>query len=310
MDIEEVHRFEEIIAGVSPHLEGPHWDDSSNTLLYVDILKKGIHRWNPETKENEGIQLGETVGFVVPARKGGLIAGLGLTLSHVDWETKKVTCLHKVNEAPTSQFNDGKCDPIGRVWSGTYGEMKDSNDLSTMEHIGHLYSMDVDGSLMDRLDKIGISNGLGWTEDNRTMFFIDSIPRKVYAFDFDINDGSIKSQRTVVQFTGTKDEMGVPDGMTVDTEGKIWIAAFGASKVFRFDPETGKQLLSITLPAKRVTSCCFGGKNHDELYVTTSVLGANEAEIKAFPQSGSLFRIRGLGVKGFPATMYEGPIKI
>ncbi|KAK3087561.1 hypothetical protein FSP39_007550 [Pinctada imbricata] len=97
---------------------------------------------------------------------------------------KKVTCLQKVNEAPTSQFNDGKCDPIGRVWS-------DDNDMSSMEHIGHLYSMDVDGSLTDRLDKIGVSNGLGWTEDNKTMFFIDSVPRNVYAFDYDVNDGSI-----------------------------------------------------------------------------------------------------------------------
>ncbi|KAK3088769.1 hypothetical protein FSP39_023562 [Pinctada imbricata] len=311
MEIEVVHRFKETIPGVCPNLEGPHWDESTNTLLYVDFFVGRIHRWNPETKDNESIQLGiqqgKILGFAVPARKGGLIAAIGLTLSHVDWETQKVTCLHEVNEDPKSNFNDGKCDPRGRIWAGTFGELEDSNDLSKMDHIGHLYSLDVDGSITERLDKIGISNGLAWTQDTKTMYFVDSIPRKVYAFDYDISDASIKRQRTVVEF---KEDMGIPDGMTIDNEGKIWVAGFNGGKVFRFDPETGKQLQSIKIPAKRVTSCCFGGKNHDELYITSSLEGADEEETKSLPRSGSLFRVKGLGVKGFPSTIYEGPIKL
>nr|XP_022318415.1 regucalcin-like isoform X3 [Crassostrea virginica] len=217
------------------HGEGPHWDDVTNTLLYVDHYGKAIHRYNPETNADDKIVLDSTVGFAVPASKGGLIAGVGQCLVHVDWETKKVTKLHQVDQGLETSFNDGKCDPQGRVWA-----------------------------------------------ENRSV----------------VIDNSGKSVS----------EFGYPDGMTFDTKGNIWVAHFLSKKVMCHDPKTGEVLQSIEFPAKRITSCCFGGKNLDELYVTSTDYEVPEEEMKEYPLSGSLFRVKGLGVKGYSANTYEGNV--
>ncbi|XP_048763828.1 regucalcin-like [Ostrea edulis] len=289
--------------------EGPHWDDITNTLFYVDIQANSIHRFNPETGVDDKIELDDTIGFVVPARKGGLIAGVGRSLVHVDWDTKKVTKLHEVEQGLQTRFNDGKCDPKGRVWAGTMGPV--DPDVKKMPMIGSLYCLDLDGSLRTVVKDVGISNGLAWTEDAKTMYYIDSTPQKVYRYDFDIATGNISNQSVIVDHAGKPlEEFGFPDGMTIDTEGKLWVACFSASKVIRYDPNTGKQLQSVNIPsAARITSCCFGGKNLDELYVTCSAHEVTEEEFQKFPLSGSVFRVTGLGVKGFKAHIYDGEIR-
>eukprot|EP00105_Crassostrea_gigas_P020554 XP_011439351.1 PREDICTED: regucalcin isoform X3 [Crassostrea gigas] len=289
--------------------EGPHWDDETSTLLYVDHHEKAIHKYCPESKENSTIQLDDTAGFVVPARKGGLIAGVRRCLVHVDGDSKKVTKLHEVDHGLQTRFNDGKCDPQGRVWAGTYGPIEP--DVVNMPKIGSLYRLDLDGSLHTMVKDVGISNGLAWTADEKFMLYIDSTPRQIYRYDFDKSTGNISNKKVVVDNAGKPiNDYGFPDGMTIDTEGKLWVACFLASKVIRYDPETGHQLQCINFPSvSRITSCCFGGKNLDELYVTSSVFEVSPVEFEKYPLSGSVFRVTQLGVKGRKAHVYEGEIK-
>nr|XP_022318408.1 regucalcin-like [Crassostrea virginica] len=288
--------------------EGPHWDDVTNTLLYVDIYDNAIHRFNPETNADDKIVLDSSVGFVVPARKGGLIAGVGQCLVHVDWDTKKVTKLHQVEEGLATRFNDGKCDPQGRVWAGTMMGSPKPN-IPDMERIGSLYCLDKDGSLRNVVQGVGISNGLAWSSDGKSMYYIDSSPRQMYKYDFDPSTGKIENRSVVFDNSGKSvPEFGFPDGMTLDTKGNAWVAHFFSKKVMCHDPKTGEVLQSVEFPATRITSCCFGGKNLDELYVTTSVYEAPEEEMKEYPLGGSLFRVKGLGVKGYSANMYEGNV--
>ncbi|KAL3868868.1 hypothetical protein ACJMK2_041625 [Sinanodonta woodiana] len=293
--------------GASTVGEGPHWEEATQTLLYVDILEGDVHRWNSITGQDEKIHLDASVGFVTPCQKGGYMVGLGKSLAHVDWETNTVTKLKEVDQEKNTRFNDGKCDPSGRLWAGTMG--METKPTVLEHHQGSLYSLEKDGTLKSHLDKISISNGLAWSEDNRTMFYIDSIPRKVYAFDFDITTGEISNQRTAVNFGGpdTIESLGFPDGMTSDAEGKLWVACYSAGKVIQFDCETGKELRSVQFPAKKTTSCCFGGKNFDELYVTCAKTGLTELEFQTHqPLAGSVFKVTGLGVKGKPMYVYEG----
>ncbi|XP_076087238.1 regucalcin-like isoform X2 [Mytilus galloprovincialis] len=219
--------------------EGPHWDETTQTLYFVDNIAQRVFSWNYKTKEVQKIQLG-TLGVEISA--------------------------------------DGK---------------------------GSLYCLYTDGTVKKHMEKIAISNGLAWTSDNKRMYYIDSIPGKVYGMDYDIETGTFNNEKVIIDFKaiGT---LGFPDGMTIDTEDKLWIACFNGGKVVRFDPDTGKQLQSIDFPAKRISSCCFGGPNYDELFVTCGRTAAPEEELKEFPLSGSLFRVTGLGVKGLKPSVYEG----
>lgn len=286
--------------------EGPHWDERSQTLLYVDINEGAVHRWSAETGKDESHKFDTFCSLVVPCRKGGYMVSVGNSICHFDWDTKKLQVLHTVDEGKKTRVNDGKCDPSGRLWFGTMGQ--ENVPAVVEENQGTLYSLEVDGSIKKHKEGVTISNGLAWSADNKTMYYIDSIPRKVFAYDFDIKTGTMSNERVAVDFGGkeTMPTLGFPDGMTIDTEGKLWVACFFAGQIYRFDPETGKQIGSIPVPAKRTTSCCFGGKNFDEMYITCSAFGLTEEEWKETPLAGSVFRATGLGVKGTPAPMYEG----
>ncbi|BFZ16390.1 hypothetical protein BsWGS_19429 [Bradybaena similaris] len=285
--------------------EGPHWDVKSESLYFVDIVTGGIHRWDSKTGQESKINLDGTVGFVIPCERGGLVAGLGRTISHVDWDTANTTVLAEVEQGTKNRFNDGKCDASGRLWAGTMGFETTPGIVDSGQ--GSLYSFSADHKLTKHLGSIDISNGIDWTDDNSVMYYIDSVPRKVYAFDFNINEGTISNQRTVVEYEpGTESTYGLPDGMCIDNEGKIWVACFSASRVYRFDPETGKTLQSLELPATNITSVCFGGKNLDELYVTSSSWKLPEGSKDKQPLAGSIFRVTGLGVKGRAPNNFSG----
>ncbi|XP_053395486.1 regucalcin-like [Mercenaria mercenaria] len=286
--------------------EGPHWDERTQTLLYVDINDGSVHRWSPETGKDEKHKFDTFCSLVVPCKKGGYLVSVGNSVCHFDWDTKKLTTLQTVDEGKETRINDGKCDASGRLWFGTMGLEKTPAVVN--KHQGSLFSLEIDGSVKKHKEGVSISNGLAWTADNKTMYYIDSIPRKVFGYDFDIKTGTMSNERVVVDLGGedTIPTLGFPDGMTIDTDGKLWVACFFAGKVFRFDPETGKQIGAIDVPAKRTTSCCFGGKNFDEMYITCSLYGVTEDELKETPLAGSVFRATGLGAKGTPAPVYEG----
>ncbi|XP_052775694.1 regucalcin-like [Mya arenaria] len=289
--------------------EGPHWDERTQQLLYVDINEGCFHRWTAATGVDEVYKFDKYCTLVVPCRKGGYLVSVGQSICHFDWDTKKLTTLGTVDEGKDTRINDGKCDPSGRLWFGTMGLEKVPAKVE--KHMGSLFSLETDGTIRKHKEGVSISNGLAWTEDNRTMYYIDSIPRKVFAYDFDIATGTMSNERAIISF-GDEDSMenfkthGFPDGMTIDTEGKLWVAGFFSSSVMRYDPETGKELSRVPIPAARCTSCCFGGKNFDELFITCSAFGVTDEEKEKTPLAGSVFRATGLGARGKPAPVYEG----
>ncbi|XP_048256075.1 regucalcin-like [Haliotis rufescens] len=298
------YKVETVLKNVASKVgEAPHWDDATQTLLFVDISNGQIFRYNPVTGTNDMIQLNGTVGFVVPRSKGGLVVGLDLTFSAVDWNTKTVTKLAEVDPGKSNnRMNDGKCDPKGRLWGGTWSKEAEQ---------GNLYCLDIDGTLTKKVEHVTVSNGLAWSPDNTTMYYNDSRPHKVYAFDYDINTGNISNQRVAVDFDAVPEFKGNvpgPDGMTIDTDGNLWVACFRGGMVAKFDPKTAAPLLQVSLPnATKITSVAWGGKNLDELYVTSLREGIPESEFQTTESlAGSLFRVTGLDAKGSPANIYQG----
>jgi sugar lactone lactonase YvrE len=275
--------------------EGSIWDHLKNLLYWVDILGQKVNIYNPKTAENISFRVGQDVGTVVPWDSRFLMIAVSDGFARLDTETGEVNTIVK-KEAKGIRFNDGKCDPAGRFWAGTM-----AYDLE--EGSGALYSLNTDFSVKKRLDNVTISNGLAWTKDHKIFYYIDSPTCQVDAFDYDINTGNIGNRRTVIS---VDQELGFPDGMTIDGEGMLWIAHYGGGRVTRWNPKKGNMLATIEIPsAKLVTSCAFGGINLDELYITTASVDLNEQDLMKQNLAGSLFKIK-LDVTGIPAFNFKG----
>jgi len=201
-------------------------------------------------------------------------------------------------DRPENRFNDGKCDPAGRFWAGT---MLNGAGESDPPH-GSLYSLDAHHHVQHRLSGVRISNGICWSPDKTTMYFVDSPNRWVDAFDYDDATGAIGNRRVAVTVPR---EYGMPDGMTIDAEGMLWVAGWGGGQVSRWDPATGKFLETIAVPASQSSACAFGGPNLDELYITSARIGLDAATLAHEPHAGSLFVARP-GVKGTEAFEFAG----
>ena len=197
-------------------------------------------------------------------------------------------------DTPANRFNDGKCDPAGRLWAGTM-EFDGEPDR------GALYCLDTDGTVTRKFGNVTISNGIVWSLDGRTMYYIDTGRNNVRAYDYDVATGAIGNERVTV----TNEGSGHFDGMTMDAEGMVWVAIFGGSAVRRYDPESGALLDAIELPMSQITSCAFGGPDLTDLYVTSACLRLSESERSSEPLAGSLVRVIP-GVKGLPAIPYAG----
>ncbi|XP_014785746.1 regucalcin [Octopus bimaculoides] len=286
--------------------EGPHWEESTKSLLFVDIEPGGIHKWNSVDNTHTKFNTDGKVSFIVPSESGGYIVSKDTKLAGFDWESQQVKPFIDVEpDKPKNRFNDGKCDSSGRLWAGTMEEF--TGELKPTE-AGHLYRLDKDRSLHTVKDKINISNGLAWTSDDKTMFYTHSTPRKVFSYDYDVSKGEISREQVVIDFEGKEfHEFGIPDGMAIDLNDKIWLACFSSSQVFQIDPETGKILTSVKFPTSQITSCCFGGPNYDELYVTSSASFLTEEQLQNEEKfAGSVFKVTGLGAKGKAAPNFQG----
>lgn len=273
--------------------EGPIWWDGR--LLYVDIEDHKVVRLDPSTGREETWDVGERVGTVVPRAAGGLvIAGdLGISLFDPATGEKTVVADPEPEKRPDNRFNDGKCDPQGRFWAGTISTVKKPGDAA-------LYMLDTDRRLHRRIDSVTNSNGIVWSSDDTTLYYIDTPTKQVRAFDFNPATGAIARPRTAVD-TAALGLAGSPDGMAIDAEDRLWVAMCHAGTVICFDPETGRELRRVDFPCVETTACAFGGRDLDELYVTTGLKeGLDE------PLAGRVFVVRGLGVAGAPATAYAG----
>ncbi len=276
--------------------EGPCWWSEHKILLWVDIEASRIGLFDPATGSNDFLHLPAHVGAVVPTSVGDLLVATAAGLMRMDPSTEAVTLLSDPEaDRPGNRFNDGKCDPWGRFWAGTMA-------YDFEPHAGALWRLDGDGGITRQRSQLTISNGLAWSQDRRTLYLIDSPTRRVMAFPLN-QAGEIAGEPTHCLHI-PKDWDALPDGMCIDAEGMLWIALFGGGAVTRWDPISGLLLERLKLPCRQVTSCCFGGPNFDQLFVTTARRGMAPAAIKAEPLAGGLFQAD-VGVKGMPADCFQ-----
>jgi sugar lactone lactonase YvrE len=280
--------------------EGPRWHAERHELLWVDIIGRQFHRATLRADggldELRTITIDRDVGAVAPVLGGGYVLAAGPGFLLVD-EAGSIRELAQPEAGRDGvRMNDGACDPQGRFWAGTmaYDESPGA---------GSLYRLELDGSCSTMLTGLTISNGIGWSPDGSTMYLNDSGTGCTEAFSFDGPSGAITRRRTLVQIDQPG---GVPDGLTVDQEGGIWVALWDGAAVHRYSPD-GLLLADVGLPVQRPTSCAFGGPDMSTLFVTTARTGLDETALARQPDAGRLFTIRGLGVGGVPCLPYRGP---
>jgi sugar lactone lactonase YvrE len=268
--------------------EGPIWWE--NALYYVDIEGRRVHRYDPASGAERSWEVGQRVGTVVPRDSGGLVIAGDHGFFFLDEESGALTAIGDPEaDKPDNRFNDGKCAPDGRFFAGTISLAKKTGDA-------RLYRLDRDLSIHEAFGPVTNSNGIAWTADGRTVYYIDTPRREVFAFDYD--DGQLRDLRTVIK-TGHIDAS--PDGMAIDRDGHLWIAFCHGACVACFDPASGEELRRVDFPCLETTACAFGGPDLADLYVTTGVHAKVEEE-----HGGRLFVVRGLGVQGLPALSFAG----
>ena len=275
--------------------EGAFWDHHQQKLYWIDIVDKKVFVYDPITKKNKAFDTPSSIGTVVPKNKDEAVIALEDGIYMLDTHTGKINLLSDVEaDMPFNRFNDGKCDPNGNLWVGSMHWEQSSPKAN-------LYKVTSSGQATKMLDSVTISNGIVWTADKKTMYHIDTPTGHIRAFDFDHKKSTISNERIAVVIP---ESLGFGDGMTIDEEDKLWVALWNGNAVARFDPLTGSLLKKIEVPAHNVTSCSFGGKNFNTLYITTSSLDMNEEESKQFPLAGSLFEVKP-GVKGVAGNFFD-----
>lgn len=297
--------------------EGPVWDATGQRLLWSDNdnLTGVIHEARPDGaggwRESRRWNLNLPVdapkprlGTVIPRSKGGFVVAAGTEVFMLDDAGKKTPFVHLDEDPSRVRFNDAKCDSLGRLWAGTI-----STDFVSKR--GALYRIDGDGTVTVMLKNVTVSNGLGWSPDGSTFYYIDSPTCKVDAFDFDVTRGAISKRRTLVTI-----ERGSPDGMTVDREGCLWVAVIGVGEVLSYAPD-GTLLARVAISHPSPTSCAFGGIDGGDLFITSASIRLPDLlltfgitketleESSTALEGGGLFVCRP-GSTGAPATPFAG----
>jgi sugar lactone lactonase YvrE len=274
--------------------EGPCWDAARGVLWWVDITAGLVHRFDPRRGLDTAMEVGSPVGAVLLRRGGGLVLALADRLAALDPDTLELETLVDLEPSAGLRSNDAKVDPVGRIWLGRM-----ARDASP--GVGTLVRIDPDRTVTERLGGLAIPNGLDWSPDGRTMYFLDSAWGEVRAFPYDAATGDMGEGRSLARLDGGG---AVPDGLTVDAEGCLWVALWDGAAVVRVAPD-GSVLGRVTLPVARVTSCAFGGTALDDLYITTAREPLDAENDDRQPRGGSLFRCRP-GVAGRAPGAFAG----
>jgi sugar lactone lactonase YvrE len=271
--------------------EGPIWDAREQALYWVDIPAFQVHRLAQPMQDPPGPHatwhIGEEVGAVVPRASGGLVLAARSGFLGFDPADGATTSLVPLDLGAGMRMNDGACDAAGRFFAGTMAD-------DEAEGAGTLYRLDPDHSVHTVLTGVSVSNGIGWSPDNSLMYYVDSPSGQVDVLDFDVATGAVSGRRALASIDAGP---AVPDGLTVDAEGCIWVALWDGGAVLRLGPD-GAVLQAIELPAPRVTSCAFGGPDLETLFISTA---ADDDGTRG----GQLFRCVP-GPVGQPTYAYRG----
>ena len=292
--------------------EGPHWDPVSKKLYFVDIFAQKIYRYDPATKSLTSTYVEEgPIGFTIPVdgASGKLVAGVSTDLVLLTWDGKKDLAKCATQKLVTlesdpleTRWNDAKADKSGRLWGGTIGLEKNG---VFPPNIGSFYSVGNDLRLKKHISSVTISNGVAWSLNEDKLYYIDSTTYHVTEYDYNPKTGDISNKRTVFDLQ-KQNTPGMPDGMTVDADGNLWVAVFGGGGVYQVQPKTGEVLRFVKIPnVDNVTSVAFGGDELDILYVTTATTGLTESQLKEQPYAGYVFAIKGLGVRGLIPNSFK-----
>jgi sugar lactone lactonase YvrE len=275
--------------------ECPVWSTAEQALFWVDINAPSLNRFDPATGINRAMPMPSSIGCFALRQQGGFVVALrdGIWLARADG-----TLEHKVADPPYDpayhRFNDGRCDPQGRLFAGTMNEKRDAPS-------GALYRLDADFHLTEVLRGLTISNGLAWSPDGRTMYHADTPTRTVNAFTFDAATGMPSDRRVLARFEGETER---PDGGAVDSEGCYWTTFYSGGRVVRLSP-AGELVASHPVPAMCPTMCAFGGADLKTLYVTSARQRRDDAELARLPHSGGIFAMR-VDVPGLPEPAFAG----
>ena len=281
------------VRGAAQLGEGATWDAGAGHLLWVDILACEVHRFDPATGEDSVlVRTPQHVGAAKPRAGGGLVVNLrdgvgcysagGAFRWLATWAEDGV------------RGNDAAVDAAGWLWAGTmrYDEAPGG---------GRLYRVSPEGEAVTVLDAVTISNGIGWSPDGQRMYYVDTPTRRIDVFDVDQASGLVRDRRPLAHLDGAP---GLPDGLTVDADGCVWVALWGGGAVYRYTP-AGDLDRAVPLPASQVTSCAFGGPDLSDLYVTTATVGLDPGQLAEQPLAGSVFVLPGAG-RGLPGHAFGG----
>jgi sugar lactone lactonase YvrE len=275
--------------------ECPIWLADEQKLMWIDGTAGRIQTLDPSTGQVTGIDVGKTVGSIAPAASGSVIAALTHEFTLFD-QSGRPTLLATVEKDLTgNRMNDGKCDSRGRFWAGSW-----TIDLTPK---AALYRLDADSNVDVLLEPVTCSNGIGWSPDDRLMYYVDSTTSRVDVFDFDAESGDITRRRAFVEIP---ESTGMPDGLTVDADGCVWLCLWGGSAVHRYDPN-GRLDIVLELPTANVTSCTFGGRDLRDLYITSAREDLDDAALASQPEAGSVFVCRP-GPTGLEPNAFAGPV--
>lgn len=279
--------------------EGPYWVPEDDCLLWVDIEGARLHRTYFPSRETVTDSPGP-VSAAFPAVGGGILIAGGAALTLLfpaerggQWVARTIA------DAPAREdirFNDAGVDPAGRVWAG-------SMHMAEAAPVGELYRLDAGGRLNPVVKNVTVSNGLGWSPDGSRMYYADSPLRRVDVFDYDPATGEAFARRP---FADLSEAEGVPDGLTVDADGCVWVAMWGGSALRRFTPE-GQPDAVLPVPVSQPTSCAFGGPDLADLYITSARVGLTDDQLAAQPLAGRLLHVRP-GPVGLPSTTAKAAI--
>lgn len=268
--------------------EGPIWHQ--DRLLYVDIEAYKIVSFDPITQAEKLWDVGQRVGTVVPRAKGGLVWAGDTGMYFLDETTGESTYIGDPEpNILENRFNDGKCDPAGRFWAGSI--------CLTKHPEAALYCLHTDLRIEKKFSPVTNSNGIIWSRDARTMYYIDTPSKKIRAFDYDRETSDITNERVIWD---TSADSSSPDGMTIDSEDRLWIAFCHGAKVVCFDPATKTVADQIDFPCVETTACAFGGPDLGDLYVTTGLKPGLMEEL-----AGRVFVCRP-GAVGVPSDAFAG----
>ncbi len=272
--------------------EGTLWVPKLNSIFVVDIKKKKILAFNTKTNKKKVIKVDKEIGFISHIKRNIFILGLKSELRIVN--LKNTQTLHSIKiepEKPDNRINDGKTDSAGRLWFGTMDNLEKKCS-------GSLYCLDSHLKLHKVDSKYFTTNGPAFL-DNNNFYYTDSRKRLIYKIKIN-NKFKIIKKTIFLRFNKID---GTPDGMTTDIENNLWICHYHAARISVYD-FMGNKIHKIKIPAKNITNCTFGGSSNNELFISTARKGMKSKEIKKYPLSGNLFKLK-INLKGKKSKSFK-----